>query len=322
MTADRSDPDVGERPSGPGAVAESASGIIYGLLAYLSWGLVPLFWPLVKPAGAVEILAHRILWSLLFAVIGMVVLRRLGRIGPHPLGPARQPRTFAILAVAAAAIAMNWGLYIWAVNNGHVLEASLGYYINPIISIGLGVLVLRERLRHLQWAAVGFALLAVIVLTVTLGQPPWISLGLATSFGLYGLLKNRVRIGALASLVIESALLAPIALGYLSFLGVRGQLTLLSGGPGHAALLITSGLVTLLPLLWFSAAAARLPLSMVGLLQYVTPTMQFLLGYLWFGEAMPLGRWIGFALVWVALVLLTADVLRRLRSRRTRRGPE
>ncbi|MDN5726438.1 MAG: EamA family transporter RarD [Propionibacteriales bacterium] len=308
MTADRSGPSVA--PEGQSA------GLVYGLMAYLSWGLVPLFWPLVKPAGAVEILAHRILWSLLFAVIGLVVLRRLGRLPANALAPVRQGRTFAILAVAAVAIAVNWGLYIWAVNNGHVIEASLGYYINPIISIALGVLVLRERLRHLQWAAVGFAVVAVIVLTITLGQPPWISLALATSFGLYGLLKNRVRIGALASLVVESALLAPLALGYLVVLGTRGQLTLLTGGPGHVALLVTSGLVTLLPLIWFSAAAARLPLSMVGLLQYVTPTMQFLLGYLWFGELMPAGRWLGFALVWIALVLLTIDVLRRLRARR------
>ncbi|MBA8792809.1 chloramphenicol-sensitive protein RarD [Friedmanniella endophytica] len=292
----------------------SSRGIAYGLGAYGIWGLVPLFWRLVESAGALEILASRVVWSLVFAVITAAVAlpRRWFR-------PLANRRSLLLLGVAAVLISVNWGVYIWATNHDHVTETALGYYVNPIVSIVLGVLVLRERLARWQWVAVGLALVAVVVLTVDYGRPPWISLTLALSFGGYGLIKNRVNGGALQTLVVESAFLFLPALGYLVFLESRGRLTFGHQGWAHSLLLVAGGLVTLIPLILFSAAATRLPLSVIGLLQYVTPTCQFLLGVLWFGEAMSTGRWIGFGIVWLALVVLTVGSLTA--ARRRRRAP-
>jgi chloramphenicol-sensitive protein RarD len=217
--------------------------------------------------------------------------------------------------VAAALIAVNWGVYIWAVNTGRVVEAALGYYINPILSVLLGVFVLRERLAIGQWVAVGIAGTAVVVLAVDYGHPPWVALILAASFATYGLLKKRIDSGALETLTVESAVLTPVAVGYLLWLQVTGSLVFAHHGLGPAVLLASSGLVTLIPLLLFAAAATRLPLSTVGLLQYLTPTAQFLLGVFYFGEAMSPARWLGFGLVWVALVVLTVAGLRSARRR-------
>ena len=285
-------------------------GIAYGLGAYGLWGLVPLYWPLLADAGPVEILAHRIVWSLVLAGLLLVVLRRRG----WWRGVTR-PRVLALLTAAAALIAVNWGVYIAAVNSGHVVEAALGYYINPIFSVLLGVFVLRERLAVGQWAAVGLAGAAVVVLAVDYGRPPWVALTLAASFATYGLLKKRINSGALETLTIESAVLTPVAIGYLVWLQLTGALVFGHHGAGQALLLASAGLVTLIPLLLFAAAATRLPLSTVGLLQYLTPTAQFLLGVFYFGEAMSPARWIGFALVWVALVVLTVVGLRSARPR-------
>lgn len=290
---------------------ERRRGLTYGLGAYLIWGLVPLYWPLLAAASALEILAHRIVWSLVGAGLLLMVLRRRGwwrRIS--------RPRTLVLLAAAAVLIAVNWGVYIWAVNHGQVVEAALGYYINPILSVLLGVLVLQERLAPGQWVAVGLAGLAVVVLALDYGRPPWVALVLAVSFATYGLLKNRINSGALETLTVESALLTPVALAYLVWLQVTGSLVFGHHGTGQALLLASSGLVTLVPLLLFAAAATRLPLSTLGLLQYLTPTAQFLLGVLHFGEAMSPARWGGFALVWAALVLLTTVGLRRAARRR------
>jgi chloramphenicol-sensitive protein RarD len=297
--------------TGPSHAEQSRHGVLYGLGAYGIWGLFPLYWTLLKSASAFEILAHRIAWTLpMVAVLAVLMLRKgwLRRLATR--------RTMILLLAAAAVITVNWGTYIWAVNNGHVTEAALGYYINPIVSILIGVLFLHERLRRLQWISVGLAAVAVAALTIEFGEPPWVSLALAFSFGTYGLLKNRVNRGAVETLTTESAMMFLPAAGYLVFLQVTGSLTFIHGGLVHSLLLVGSGLVTLVPLLLFASAAIRLPLSMMGLLQYVTPTLQFLLGVLYFGENMPPGRWIGFALVWAALSLLTTDMLRALGRRR------
>ncbi|GKQ35099.1 protein RarD [Streptomyces sp. A012304] len=280
-----------------------------GFAAYGMWGLVPLFWPLLEPAGAVEILAHRMVWSLLFVAAALLVVRRWAWAGEL----LRQPRRLALIALAAAVITVNWGVYIWAVNSGHVVEASLGYFINPLVTIAMGVLILKERLRPVQWAAVGIALAAVLVLTVGYGRPPWISLILAFSFAIYGLVKKKVNLGGVESLAAETAIQFLPALGYLLWLSADGGSTFTTEGVGHAALLASTGIVTALPLVCFGAAAIRVPLSTLGLLQYLAPVFQFLLGVLYFHEAMPPERWAGFALVWLALTLLTGNALRTAR---------
>ncbi|MDO0912572.1 EamA family transporter RarD [Streptomyces sp. DT2A-34] len=287
-------------------------GVLNGFAAYGMWGLVPLFWPLLKPAGAVEILAHRMAWSLVFVAIALVFVRRWAWAGEL----IRQPRRLALVAVAAGVITVNWGLYIWSVNTGHVVEASLGYFINPLVTIAIGVLLLKERLRPVQWAAVGVGFAAVVVLTVGYGRPPWISLVLAFSFATYGLVKKKVNLGGVESLAAETAIQFLPAVAYLAWLTVRGESTFTSQGPGHVALLAATGIVTALPLVCFGAAAIRVPLSTLGLLQYLAPVFQFLLGILYFHEAMPAERWAGFALVWLALTLLTADAWRAARRLR------
>ncbi|CAM5616613.1 hypothetical protein SALBM311S_06114 [Streptomyces alboniger] len=289
--------------------SEGRIGLLNGFAAYGMWGLVPLFWPLLKPAGAVEILAHRMVWSLAFVAVALVVVRRWAWAGEL----LRQPRRLGLIAVAAAVITVNWGVYIWAVNSGHVVEASLGYFINPLVTIAMGVLILKERLRPAQWAAVGIGFAAVLVLAVGYGQPPWISLTLAFSFATYGLVKKKVNLGGVESLAAETAIQFLPALAYLLWLGSRGDATFASEGAGHAALLASTGIVTAIPLVCFGAAAIRVPLSTLGLLQYLAPAFQFLLGILYFHEAMPPERWAGFALVWLALTLLTWDALRTAR---------
>jgi chloramphenicol-sensitive protein RarD len=284
-------------------------GLLNGFAAYGMWGLVPLFWPLLKPAGATEILAHRMVWSLAFVAVALIVLRRWAWAGEL----LRQPRRLALVTVAAAVITVNWGVYIWAVNSGHVVEASLGYFINPLVTIAMGVLILKERLRPVQWAAVGVGFAAVLVLTIGYGQPPWISLCLAFSFATYGLVKKKVNLGGIESLAAETAIQFLPALGYLLWLSGHGDATFGSRGAGHAALLASTGVVTALPLVCFGAAAIRVPLSTLGLLQYLAPVFQFLLGVLYFHESMPADRWAGFALVWLALSLLTADAWRAAR---------
>ncbi|MET9638839.1 MULTISPECIES: EamA family transporter RarD [Streptomyces] len=293
---------------------EQRAGLLYGFGAYGMWGLVPLFWPLLMPAGAVEILAHRMTWSLAVVGLALLAVRRWGWIREL----MRQPRKLGLTALAASVISVNWGLYIWSVNNGHVVESSLGYFINPLVSIAMGVLVLGERLRRAQWVAVGISFVAVLVLAIGYGRPPWISLVLACSFATYGLIKKKLNMGGLESLAAETAMLFLPALGYLLWLGAQGRSTFASQGVGHALLLAATGLVTAVPLVFFGAAAIRVPLSTLGLLQYMAPVFQFGLGVLYFHEAMPPERWAGFSLVWAALALLTWDALRTARRSRAR----
>ncbi|MCX4548947.1 EamA family transporter RarD [Streptomyces sp. NBC_01267] len=292
--------------------SEQRTGFLNGVVAYVLWGLVPMFWPLLKPSGAMEILAHRMVWSLGFVLIALLLMRRWAWIGEL----VRDRRKLGLIAVAAVVISVNWGGYIWAVNNGQVVEASLGYFINPLVTIAMGVLLLGERLRPAQWAAVGTGVAAVLVLAVGYGKPPWISLMLAFSFATYGLVKKKVNLGGLESLAAETAVQFLPALGYLLYLAASGEATF--GTPAHGALLASTGLVTAIPLILFGAAAIRVPLSTLGLLQYLAPVFQFGLGILYFHEAMPPERWAGFGLVWLALTVLTWDALRNAHRTRAR----
>ena len=284
-------------------MTETRRGLLFGVAAYLMWGLFPLYWPLLEPAVPLEILSHRIVWSLL-VVGGILAVRR-----SWAWLPALGARRLGLLTVAAIVIAVNWGTYIYGVNSGHVVETSLGYFVNPLVTVALGVLVLRETLRPVQWASIGLATLAVVVLTIDYGRPPWIALVLAFSFGTYGLLKKTAGVGAAESLTVETAVLVVPALAYLGLLAATGAGTFSSQGPGHALLLVGCGVVTAIPLLCFSAAATRVPLVSIGLLQYLAPVLQFLLGIVVYDEHMPGSRWLGFALVWGALVLLSADAV-------------
>jgi chloramphenicol-sensitive protein RarD len=279
-----------------------------GIGAYLFWGFLPLYFPLMRPAGAIEIVAHRVVWSLVFCAAVLAITGQWRALR----AVVRSRRSMALLAIAAVVIALNWLTYVFAVLAEHVIEASLGYFINPLVTVLLAVFLLHERLRPLQWAALGAGALAVVVITLGYGRLPWISLVLAVTFGLYGLVKNRVgrRVGALSGLTIETAALAPLALGYLLWLAHDGSGTFASHGSGHALLLAGGGVVTALPLIMFAAAARRLPLSVIGLLQYLAPTLQFLVGLFVFHEAMPAARWWGFGLVWIALLVLVLDGLR------------
>ncbi|WP_405409369.1 EamA family transporter RarD [Streptomyces decoyicus] len=293
--------------------SDQRAGLAYGVTAYTIWGLLPLYWHLLDAASPSEILAHRMLWSLPVAVVILAVLRRWSWIGPL----LRQPRRLALILVCAVVISANWFLYIWAVNAGHVLEASLGYFINPLVSIAFGVLVLRERLRPLQWTAVGVGLLAVLVMTAAYGKVPWIALILAFSFATYGLAKKGIKLDGIEGFSAETTLQALPALGFLVFLGLRGESSFTTGGVGQALLLSACGIATAVPLICFGASAVRLPLTTVGMLQYLAPTFQFVLGLTVFHEKMPPERWAGFALVWLALAVLTWDALRTARRART-----
>jgi chloramphenicol-sensitive protein RarD len=300
-------------------VTANRQGLAYGVSAYLLWGLFPLYWPLLKPAGAVEILAQRMVWSLILLGVVLVVTRGFGTVRLLMADRSKMAR----LALAALLVSINWGLYIWSVNNGHVVEGSLGYFINPLFTIMLGVLVLKERLSRAQWAAVGIATVAILVLSVDYGRLPWIALTLALSFGSYGFLKKQVSAGAVESLTIETGVMAGPALVTLVVLTEQSRLAFGHAGTPNALLLAGTGVVTALPLLLFGAAARRLPLTTIGLLQYLAPVLQFAVGVGIRHEPMPPARLLGFALVWMALLVLTADaVTRRHRNASLARSAE
>lgn len=288
-----------------------AVGIAAGASAYTLWGLLTLYWPLLRGAGVIEVLAHRVVWALAVLLVVLAVRRRWGWLREL----AARPRALAVLSVAAVLISVNWALFIWAATHRHVLEASLGYYVNPLVSVLLGVVVLRERLDGLRWVAVGLAALGVIWLTVDYGSPPWLSLGMAFSFAGYGLLKKLADVGPLESLGVETAVLFLPALLFLVWLAHTGQGVFFAGGPtadpARDLLLVGAGLATAVPLLFFGAAAVRIPLSTVGMLQYLTPTLQLLIGVFVLHEPLHLSQLVGFAFVWAALVALTAAMLRR-----------
>jgi chloramphenicol-sensitive protein RarD len=288
------------------------------LAAYGLWGLFPLYFPLLEPAGGVEIVAHRVVWSLVFVGVLLTAVRRWGQVR----AAFTDRRSLLVLLGAAVLIAVNWLVFVLAVNSGHVVETSLGYFINPLVSVLLGVVVFAERLRPLQWAAVGIAAVAVAVLTVDYGRPPWIALTLAATFGLYGLMKKVVRVEAAPGLFVETALVVVPALAVLVVLQARGEGTFGSAGVGHLLLLVSSGIATAIPLLLFAAATRRVPLSTVGLLQYVTPLMQLAIGVFVYHEPMPPARLAGFVIVWIALAVFTVDSLRQARAGARRRAAE
>jgi chloramphenicol-sensitive protein RarD len=299
-------------------VDERRRGTAAGLSAYLLWGCFPLYFPLLEPAGGVEIVAHRVVWSLLFVGLLLTALRRWSLVR----AAVTDGRTLLVLAGASVLIAANWLVFVYGVNSGHVVETSLGYFINPLVSVLLGVVVFSERLRPLQWTAVALAAVAVLVLTVEYGRPPWIALTLAATFGAYGLLKKLVRVEAAPGLFVETLVTVVPALVVLGVLHGTGRGTAGSEGTGHLLLLMASGVATAVPLLLFAAAARRIPLSTVGLLQYVTPLMQLALGVFVFHEPMPPARLAGFAIVWAALAVFTVDSLRSARAAGRRAAAE
>ncbi len=290
-------------------------GYLSGLAAYVMWGFFPIYFHDLRPAGAVEILAHRIVWSAISVAALITVIRRWGTLRDL----TRRPRTVAGIALAAVLIAFNWGTYIYGVNSDHVIETSLGYFINPLLSVLLGVFVFRERLSTAQWVAIGIGAAAVAVITVDYGHLPWIALILAASFGSYGLVKKRLALPPAEGLQMEATMLLLPALGYLGWLTAAGRSTFTSVSPGHTVLLLLSGIMTALPLLLFADAANRIPLAALGILQYTTPVLQLIVGLLIFHEPLPPAELAGFALVWLAIAIFTWDALRR--ARRTRPEP-
>lgn len=286
---------------------DTTAGIIFGIGAYGLWGLMPLYFFLLQPAGAVEIVANRVLWSLIFCVL-LITITRSWRV----LGAAFRNRAVIFpLIIAAVLIAVNWLTYVYGVTTGQAVEASLGYFINPLVSVLLGVVVLKEKLRPLQWTAVGIGFVAVGVLTVSYGKLPLIALTLALSFGLYGFVKKRVgpRADAATSLTVETMVLAPVAGATMIVLALSGTATLATNGAAHFWLLAASGIITAVPLLFFGASARRLPMTTIGLLQYFAPVLQFIVALAVFHEPMTTDRWIGFGVVWLALLVLTVDML-------------
>jgi chloramphenicol-sensitive protein RarD len=286
-------------------MASLRRGYLYGIAAYGWWGFFPLYVKLLHPAGSLEVLAHRIVWSVAILAVLLILTRRRLAV----------PRGRRLLAVAAAAalISVNWGMFLYGVNSDRVVETALGYFINPLVTVLLGVAVLRERLRGAQWVALGVGALAVGVLTIDYGRLPYIALTLAGSFGVYGLVKKTLGMPAVDGLFAETLLLVGPALAVLWVLSAQGSLTFGTVSAGHTALLVGAGAATSVPLLLFAGAANRIPLSALGILQYLGPALQFGLGVLVFGEPMPAARLAGFALVWCALMIFTVDMVRDAR---------
>ncbi len=289
--------------------SERSLGLIFGLSAYVLWGLFPLYWPLLKPASAYEIVAHRAVWTLIFCLIVLAFHKKLRQT----ISQLRKPRIFFGLLTTTVLISINWIVYIWATNAGHVVEASLGYYINPLVIIAFGVILLKEKMRLGQWIAVGIATTGVAILTIDYGRLPWIALALALSWGSYGVIKKMLGLGALEGLAIETALSFIPYLAFLLILERNG-----TGQFGHhlglTALLIAAGAITAIPLLLFNGSTTRLPYTVIGLLQYITPTIQFSIGVWVRHEDMPAARWAGFAIIWCALIALAIDLVRSGRA--------
>ncbi len=292
-----------------GKRSEYSLGLLFGFTSYILWGLFPLYWPLLQPASPLEIVSHRAVWTLVFCLIVLALTKQIH----STFAVMKNPRAMAALLLSTILVSINWVTYIWATNNGHIVEAALGYYINPLIIIAFGVLLLREKMRPLQWLAVAIAAVGVLVLTIDYGRLPWIAISLALSWGSYGLVKKKLNMGALDGLAIETLIsLIPYA-GYLIYLGNQG-----TGQFGHSIgltlLLISAGAVTAIPLLLFNGSTTRLPYSTIGLLQYITPTLQFSIGVWIRHEDMPAARWIGFLIIWLALIALGVDLVRSSRA--------
>lgn len=301
----------------PAPRSTQTAGVAYAGGAYLLWGVLPLYFLLLTPTGPWEVVAWRVLLSLVFCVILLTVMRGWAAFRAI----IRQPRLLGWTALAGLLIYVNWQVFLIGTLTGHVLETSLGYFINPITTVLLGVFVLKERIRRLQWTAIGIAAVAVVVIVVLYGSFPWIALSLTASFGLYGLIKKKIgpAVDAVSGLTLESFWLIPIAVVQLVLVATAPEgITMGANGPWHAALLAFAGVATAVPLLLFAAGARRIHLTVIGMIQFITPVMQFLIGAVVLGEPMPLERWIGFVLVWVAIAVFVTDLL--LAARRGRRA--
>jgi chloramphenicol-sensitive protein RarD len=290
-------------------LSKNKLGLLFGISAYSLWGAFPLYWPLLEPANPLEIVSHRAVWTLVFCFVVLAATKAL----KSTLVTLKRPTVAVKLFLSSLLISINWLVYIWATNNEHVVEASLGYYINPLIIIGFGVIFLKEKMRPLQWAAVSIATLGVLVLTFDYGRLPWIALALAVSWGSYGLIKKQLGLGALEGLAIETFISSFFYLAYLIYIGNQGT-GQFGQSWGLTALLISAGAVTAIPLLLFNGSTNRLPFTTIGLLQYITPTLQFSIGVWVLNEDMPTARWIGFLIIWAALVTLAIDLIRSSRT--------
>ena len=289
--------------------SERSLGLIFGLSAYILWGLFPLYWPLLKPASAYEIVAHRAVWTLVFCLVVLAFHRKL----IATIKRLREPKIFFGLLATSTLISINWIVYIWATNKGHVVEASLGYYINPLVIIAFGVLLLKEKMRAGQWVAIGIATVGVAILTIDYGRLPWIAIALALSWGSYGVIKKVLGLGALEGLTIETMLAFIPYATYLLILEGNG-----TGQFGHhvglSILLVSAGAITAIPLLLFNGSTTRLPYTVIGLLQYITPSIQFSIGVWVRHEEMSPAKWAGFVIIWCALVALGIDLVRSSRA--------
>ena len=273
------------------------------------WGAFPLYWPLLEPASALEIVSHRAVWTMVFCIIILAITKSL-RATRETM---KRPKVAAKLFLTSILISINWLVYIWATNNGHVVEASLGYYINPLVMIGFGIIILKEKMRALQWSAVCIATFGVLVLTIDYGRLPWIALTLAISWGSYGFIKKQLGLGALEGLAIETLIASLPYLLYLIYIGNKGT-GQFGHGIGLTILLISAGAITAIPLLLFNGSTTRLPLTVIGLLQYITPTIQFSIGVWIRHEDMPATRWVGFLIIWIALITLALDLVKSGRA--------
>ena len=290
-------------------MSKNKLGLLFGVSAYSLWGAFPLYWPLLEPANPLEIVSHRAVWTLVFCFFVLAATKAL----KSTLTTLKRPKVAAKLFATSVLISINWLVYIWATNNGHVVEASLGYYINPLIIIGFGVLLLKEKMRPLQWVAVSIASIGVLVLTIDYGRLPWIALTLAVSWGSYGLIKKQLGLGALEGLAIETFISAFFYLGYLIYIGNQGT-GQFGNSWGLTILLMSAGAVTAIPLLLFNGSTNRLPFTTIGLLQYITPTLQFSVGVWVRHEDMPTARWAGFLIIWIALTTLALDLVKSSRA--------
>ena len=280
-------------------------GMIYATSAYMMWGILPLYWKLIYDVPADEILAHRIVWAFVFMLFVLLISKRFGQFTNEFVQLFKRPKLFMSLTIASILISGNWFVYIWAVNHNHVIEASLGYYINPLVSILLGTLVLKEKLNFWQYIAVGLAAFGVAILTVRYGSIPWIAISLACTFGLYGLSKKLLDYDSMIGLTMETMLVTPIALVYLGILGAEGMRSFGAVSLTSTLLLVGAGIVTALPLLYFAKGTKLIPLSMVGFLQYIAPTISLVLGVFVFHEHFTTAHMTAFFFIWMALFIFS-----------------
>ncbi|MEK4495446.1 EamA family transporter RarD [Ureibacillus sp. FSL W8-0352] len=294
---------------------ENTIGIAFTIGAYIVWGILPIYWKFLDEVPPLEILAHRVLWSLIFVLIIVSILKRKQLKNFFQVEMSEKKTWFGLI-LASLFISINWLTYIFAVNSNHIVDASLGYYINPLVSVLLGVFVLREKINKLQVVSFVLAGIGVIYMTISIGKLPWIALVLALSFGFYGLAKKLIKVDSMLGLLLETLFAVPFALLFLAYLGVNDQHSFLVGSVKNDLFLLGSGIVTALPLLWFGMGAQKIPLYMVGFIQYIAPTISLILGVLMFGESFTIDHAITFACIWLAIAIFTFPTIRQIIKKR------